>query len=373
MEAAQTTTTKRVTAPRLRRFCFTLNNYTDDEYILIKTTQCTWMIIGKEVGAEGTPHLQGAVVLGTQRTLLGIKKLPGFARAHIEPMQGTPEQSKVYCSKEDPNPFEKGEMPKPGKRNDLKEVAAAILEGSSLQDIAATHPDMIVRYSAGLTTLRSYTIKPRRPTNPPTVIWIYGPSGSGKTRASFEACERLFGEGTTWMSNGSLRWFPQYDGQPGVVLDDLRTKHCEFSFLLRLLDRYPLQVEFKGGYSQWVPHLIFITCPYTPREMWSLRTEEQLVQLERRVTFQISSPDSLWRVHSMLRDENGNVVVPTLRDGTDGTMESQQQQQQQPEPILVDSDTDSQLSWNEEEAIGSNAFFEKYGYCSVVNSNKKNY
>jgi len=49
---------------RLRRFVFTLNNYTEDEEAALQefaqTTQ--WFIMGKETGENSTPHLQGSCV-----------------------------------------------------------------------------------------------------------------------------------------------------------------------------------------------------------------------------------------------------------------------------------------------------------------------
>jgi len=44
---------------RLSRIVFTLNNYTEEECNLIQTIPCQWLIYGKEVGEQGTPHLQG--------------------------------------------------------------------------------------------------------------------------------------------------------------------------------------------------------------------------------------------------------------------------------------------------------------------------
>ena len=48
---------------RLRRFCFTLNNFTEEEYKnLIEDfcQYCSWMVVGKEhIVGDGTPHLQG--------------------------------------------------------------------------------------------------------------------------------------------------------------------------------------------------------------------------------------------------------------------------------------------------------------------------
>lgn len=49
---------------RLRRFVFTLNNWTQEEYDWLTTRfagtdLCQWIVIGKEVGQNGTQHLQG--------------------------------------------------------------------------------------------------------------------------------------------------------------------------------------------------------------------------------------------------------------------------------------------------------------------------
>jgi len=49
---------------RLRRFVFTLNNYTEEDEEALKefaeTTQ--WFLMGKETGKNSTPHLQGSCV-----------------------------------------------------------------------------------------------------------------------------------------------------------------------------------------------------------------------------------------------------------------------------------------------------------------------
>ena len=69
---------------------------------------------------------------------------------------------------------------------------------------------------------------------------------------------------------------------------------CTFSELLRLLDRYPMQVETKGGSVAFNSPLIIITAPQSPMDMWSGRTQEDLQQLLRRITevrfFEVGGP-----------------------------------------------------------------------------------
>lgn len=280
---------------RVSRFVFTLNNYTTAEHTAVKSLVCKWLIVAQEVGENGTPHLQGACVLHAQKAYSTLHMLPGFARCHFEVMNGTPQHSRVYCTKQDPFYFESGECPcNPGKRNDLVDVIVQIRSGSNFFELAQSDSAAcaMVRYSKGLTFLRTLYASKRDIGHPPLVLWFSGPTGTGKTRKAVELglnapiSRDIF----PWMSSGSLRWFDGYDGQPVAIFDDLRTKHVEFSMLLRLLDRYPLQVEIKGGYTNWAPHIIFITAPNGPEEMWSLRTQEQLDQLTRRVTRHFEFP-----------------------------------------------------------------------------------
>lgn len=138
---------------RLRRFVFTLNNYTDEEYAALQqfAQETTWFIMGKETGENNTPHLQGACVIGKQIAFSTLKSKPGFARCHIEPMRGPPVASRDYCSKQDKNFYELGSLPQPGKRNDLEDVCEDLKNGKSLLEVAQDHPVSIVRYSKGLT------------------------------------------------------------------------------------------------------------------------------------------------------------------------------------------------------------------------------
>lgn len=84
------------------RWVFTLNNYTEEEYAQVRSfceERCTYSVVGKEIGAQETPHLQGFVVLKkSQRLSFLRRRLSG--RAHYEPARGTNDQAATYCKKE---------------------------------------------------------------------------------------------------------------------------------------------------------------------------------------------------------------------------------------------------------------------------------
>ena len=87
---------------KAKRYCFTLNNYTEYETNTLYTQLrlCTdYFIVGKEVGEEGTCHLQGYFCLQNRDRLLSIKNRL-CERMHIEVARGTPSSNRAYCSKD---------------------------------------------------------------------------------------------------------------------------------------------------------------------------------------------------------------------------------------------------------------------------------
>lgn len=85
-----------------RNWVFTLNNYTEEEVKDIETWTdkgVEGVGYGKEVGENGTPHLQGFLVMAKKSALSTVKKLN--PRMHLERMRGKLTQSIAYCSKQD--------------------------------------------------------------------------------------------------------------------------------------------------------------------------------------------------------------------------------------------------------------------------------
>jgi len=84
-----------------RKWVFTLNNYSEEEFTQIHKVfvKKGWTyIIGKEVGKQGTPHLQGYLRSANAILFTTLKKL--MPRAHLEVAKGSDQENLEYCSKE---------------------------------------------------------------------------------------------------------------------------------------------------------------------------------------------------------------------------------------------------------------------------------
>ena len=268
---------------RLRNWCFTINNYSEEDVDSVRmfglSDACRFLVVGKECGVGGTKHLQGYMELRRSTRLNGIKKLGGFERAHLEERRGTPAEAAAYCRK-DGDWWSTNEDGVPecsqGQRSDLQSVCEAIGAGASIAQVAVDYPAVFVRYHRGIERLRDVVRGRRQRAGEPHVIWITGSSGVGKTRLAHEL------EPDAYLKNGT-KWWDGYEGQEAVIMDDWRPDSMQFEELLRVLDRYPHQVEVKGG-TRWLEANRFIlTSIKSPLEMYKVCGED-IEQLQRRIT-----------------------------------------------------------------------------------------
>lgn len=138
-------------APRSKHWCFTMNNYTEsdiDRISLLKNTPGLYLIYGKEVGEQGTPHLQGFVSFPLRKRLPQVIKALGqchcsIARSIIHSIE--------YCKKEG-NFTEIGEPPGgQGRRNDLEDFKNAVKSGAikygEMQKVRELHSEVYAKYS----------------------------------------------------------------------------------------------------------------------------------------------------------------------------------------------------------------------------------
>lgn len=276
---------------RARSWCFTWNNYPETAVATLReqvNVASSYLAFQPERGEAGTPHLQGVVVFANARSLSSMRSLFGDAGVHFERMRGTIDQAVDYCSKEESRDLNAGfaftELGiKPagrGLRTDIEAVADMVKEGKRMRDIADEHPDTFIKFHKGIAALAAVRAPERA--GPPSVHWYWGPTGTGKTRAVHAAAAESQSVLYTKMSDN--KWWDGYESEEWVLIDDYRRDFCTFSQLLRLLDRYPMRVEYKGGSMQFAATHIYITSPKDPSTTWEGRTEEELGQLLRRIT-----------------------------------------------------------------------------------------
>lgn len=137
-------------------YAATLNNYTEEDVAVLRTpnSKLNYIIVGHEVGANGTPHLQIYFQLAKQTKFETIKNWNStYGRMHFEGANGSDENNYRYCRKldtEEPNAvwFEIGErkkMGKKGQRNDLESVKKSIDDGMTYDEICETNFEVASR------------------------------------------------------------------------------------------------------------------------------------------------------------------------------------------------------------------------------------
>nr|WMI39908.1 replication-associated protein [Rhinopithecus-associated circovirus 1] len=260
---------------KLRNFVFTINNWTQEDLDKLMTLPIKYLVYGREVGDEGTPHLQGYVELDRRTSFAKVKET--IPRAHVEARKGTQQEAIAYCKKDD-DWEESGERRIQGERLDIKKITESIQKGGGIRTILELEEITLNVFTIRTAEKLLQYYEPRRDYKP-HVVWIYGPTGTGKTRASIKALPDAY-----FFSNSTGRWWSGYDGHEDVIIDDIRRDTISFVQLLGLTDRYGHHIEDKGSIRQFRGRRIIITSPGDPKEIYNHgEFVEDITQLTRRI------------------------------------------------------------------------------------------
>lgn len=271
---------------------FTLNNPHDSgpEFeTKLKAIPCLrYYCFQREIGADtGTVHYQGYIELTrTQRFSYLHSRLD--AGLWLQARRGTPQEASDYAKKletRDPSPgagpFEHGTISEgSGSRTDLASMIDTVRSTGSVTAAARIHPETAVRYPRGLELL-ARTFRGHREVVP-QVILLFGATGCGKTRFVMDR----YDYGTYLRKAPDTRWFDGYERQPVLLLDDFSGASSKMSlnYVLQLIDRYPVDVEIKGGYVPLLCSHIFITTNNHPESWYDYSSRnEQYKALARRI------------------------------------------------------------------------------------------
>lgn len=245
-----------------RRFCFTWNN-PDGEPNPKAWPNCRYCIYQKEEGEKKhTPHYQGYVEFTSPIKPRALSAL--LPKASFRNSNGTREQNITYCSKEegrieepviyDPTGTQGGQ----GARNDVWALKRLVDEGCTDLEIWDECPKEYLRFYRGIERIKRLKTPPR---DWKTEVHLYiGPPGTGKSRKAMQE-----NPGAYWKSRDL--WWDDYAGHEVVIIDDFYG-WLPFDFLLRLLDRYPLPIQNKGGFVQFTAKKIIITSNTDPFEWY---------------------------------------------------------------------------------------------------------
>lgn len=253
---------------RSRNWCFTLNNPEEDE--VPSEWPHLYIIYQLEQGENGTLHYQGYVRFESAKALTAVRQLN--ARAHWEVRNGTHAQAKKYCSKEETRVgevYEHGEEPEQGKRSDLEEIRLRLVDGATEGEIADEYFGSWCRYHKAFNRYKIMR-QPRRSWKTEVTV-IFGETGVGKSRIAQELYPDAY-----WKEKG--QWWDGYEDHEAVIIDEFYG-WIPYHQLLRVLDRYPMTVEIKGGAVNFVPKHIVITSNQKPSNWYTY----EYPQLERRL------------------------------------------------------------------------------------------
>lgn len=269
-----------------RSWCFTLNNFTEEEITSIGAIKCKYVIYGKELGANGTPHLQGYICFANACSLKALKKK--IPRAHLEPAKGDAASNIAYCSKEG-TVTERGERPQQGKRVDLDDLKKKIVAGMPVDDIVLDNPMAYHQYGRTLHKIEDITFRRKFRTEMTKGIWIVGGTGVGKSHSAYAG----FNPSTHYNWKMDHGWQDGYTGQGTVIINDFRGG-IAYHDLLQMVDKWPYEVPRRGREpAPFLAHTVIITSSLRPEEVYNnLAASDSLEQLMRRFTVTTLTPET---------------------------------------------------------------------------------
>lgn len=261
--------------PRSRRYCYTKFDVDDDnKHPEFDKTCMDYMIVGHEQCPKTKRwHWQGYVRFAEAKTFSAAKKALKNNNIHIETCKGTEEANIKYCSK-DKDFHEFGKRATPGKRNDVCEFKDAIISGLTNKELLDSYPNLYMRMNKVVEHVRDIIQEERNFKT--RVICLWGETGSGKTRTAIEhyKAKPISYHNGFWIG---------YENQECVLIDEIDKSRIPCKELLQMFDRYPMNLNVKGGQKKFNSKTLVITSTKNPSN-WSYH-DDLLKQILRRIDF----------------------------------------------------------------------------------------
>jgi len=274
--------------PSRKTFVFTLNNYTSEDAEGLQSriqSLCTYGCFGKEVGSNGTPHLQGYVRTKERYNFCDLKQVLLNPRCHVEAARGSAGVNRSYCSK-DGEFWEFGGCPGVKASKSRDELAREFISrmsdgGDGLATFAGDNPGTYL--FSGHNMLRNYLrYQPAVDRPNISVRWFFGPPGVGKSRRAHEILPSAF------IKEPRTKWWSGYQLEKTCIIDDFGPNGIDINHLLRWFDRYKCLVETKGDMVPLYVETFIVTSNFHPSQIFKFGEEvnPQLPALLRRIVIE---------------------------------------------------------------------------------------
>lgn len=231
-----------------------------------------WIKGQLERGEGGFEHFQFIVAFSKKVTATRVHGL--FDGAHVEFSRS--EAANTYVHKDDTavdgTRFEHGSRAR--KRNsstDWDLVKSDAIAGN----FGNIPSDLLIRYYSSLRRLHYDNLAPIGIERSCRVFW--GPTGTGKSKLAWEE-----GGIHSYVKDPRTKWWCGYKSQEHVIIDEFRGI-VDIAHLLRWLDRYPVNVETKGGAMPLAASKFWITSNLHPKDWYPDLDTATYAALERRI------------------------------------------------------------------------------------------
>lgn len=337
-----------------RNWMFTLNNWTEMELMKLKVfagEKCKYMVIGKEVGKTGVPHLQGYMQLEKATRGQTIKNQSKVLRLWMG-IANAPEKADKYCKKDgdfetigeiDLNSSVKAGSKKGGASTKAtwQQLYVDIKNGMSFDDCMEKYPAMVMQ-TRNAVLAECIRFAPKRDFK--TCVHVYiGESGAGKTtRARIDAPDAFM------VTPGMQHWFDGYNGRSDVIIDEMRKGQYSVGTLLSMMDQHPCSVQVKGGMVNFAPKTLVITSNIAPNQWYKEDTMDHATRtaLWRRINVckyfkkgdpigEIEDYDEGWDMY-----HNGCVCGHSPKLTRTGTLIVEESPPPSPRPVLDLADSE---------------------------------
>jgi len=235
-----------------KSWCFTINNYTDNDIAMVKNLECQRLAVGEETGESGTPHLQGFVIFKKGYRFSGIKKI--FPRAHLQVAKSW-QHAWNYCIKD--GKFHIVNNDSQGKRNDVVQYRDAIKSGASDRELCDQFPHEFLKFNRTDRMRQAYLEERTWMTE---CLWIHGIAGSGKSTFVKENYTSI-----DWLEYDG-KYFSSYRNREVAVFDDIDMSTISRSLFLKLVNHIPYKLRVMGAYQEWNPKKVIIITNGHPSE-----------------------------------------------------------------------------------------------------------